>query len=70
MAPNDGGAVNDEEMRGFFASVLGPPHTRPVLPKLPHDFLLMAHSSASFDGRAGWKILQMHQPARMAQRVQ
>ena len=66
LAPNDGGAVNDEEMRGFFASVLGPPHTRPVLPKLPHDFLLMAHSSASFDGRAGWKILQMHQPARMS----
>ena len=63
---NDGGALNDAEMRSFFKSVLGPPRTRPALPPLPHDFELMAYSPAAFDGRAGWRILQLHQPARMA----
>ena len=64
--PNDGGAVNDEEMRAFFARTLGPPGSRPQLPQLPSDFLLMSHSPAAFDGRGGWRITQTHQPALMS----
>ena len=64
--PNDGGALNDEEMRSFFASVAGEANTRPALPAMPDGFVLMAHGVGAYEGRGGWKIAQAHVPARMA----
>ena len=69
MRPNDGGAVNDEEMRSFFESVLGAPRTRPTLPPLllgGNGYSLRTHNPAAHDGRGGWRILQLHAPATMA----
>ena len=64
---NDGGALNDDEMRAFFNSTLrGAEGTRPALPELPEEFVLVSHSPAAFDGRAGWRIVQFQRPARMA----
>ena len=65
---NDGGALNDDEMRAFFDRALAttPARTRPALPELPDDFTLLAHAAGAFEGRAGWRILQGHEPGRMS----
>lgn len=65
--PNDGGAMNDDEMRRFFNTTWrGPPGARPPLPSLPEGYLLVAHSVGSFEGRNGWQLLQARVPGKMA----
>ena len=65
---NDGGALNDAEMRGFFDAALGgaPRGSRPHLPPLPAHMTLVSHSPGTYAGRAGWRILQSHLPGRMS----
>ncbi|KAL3930223.1 MAG: hypothetical protein SGPRY_001633 [Prymnesium sp.] len=87
---NDGGAMNDEEMRTFFASARGewrscvaclmwhgcgmsdgarasPAARAAELPEWPSSFSLRAFNPASFEGRAGWRLLQAHSPGRLLQ---
>ena len=65
--PNDGGAMNDDEMRRFFNTTWrGPPGARPPLPSLPEGYLLVAHSVGPFEGRNGWQLLQARVPGKMA----
>lgn len=61
---NDGGALNDEEMRSAFRRAAGPAGARPPLPPLPSDFTLLAHNPASYAGRAGWQLVQSRSAGR------
>jgi len=69
--PNDGGALNDGEMRQFFAAARGArkgeggARGRAVLPGLPPSFTLRAFNPASFEGRGGWRLLQPHRAGCM-----
>ena len=67
---SDGGALNDGQMRSFFASAIGArPGRRTPLPQLPMHgggFLLTVHNPGAFLGRGGWRVLQAAAPARSA----
>jgi len=59
---NDGGAVNDGEMRGFFTKIL----RDPSLPPLPETFQLTTTNPSAIGGRGGFSILQLVYPQRRA----
>ena len=73
---SDGGALNDDQMRSFFAAAIGArPGRRTPLPRLPMrgedddgggggGFLLTVRNPGAFLGRGGWRVVQAATPAR------
>ena len=67
---NDGGVMNDGEMRAFFARVAShrePETRRASLPPLAANASVRAFSPAAFEGRGGWRIVQQAVPGRLSQ---
>ena len=62
VATNDGGCVNDAEMRRFYARQLA----RRSVPPPPEDLTVVSLNPATFTGRAGVRILQHQTPFRKA----
>ena len=63
---NDGGAMNDDQMRAAFARAAGAANARPELPPIPPEYTLTASNPASFAGRGGWRLVQARRAGRPA----